>query len=286
MMSYTNTTSLPKCYRILNISPDVNWPEVKKSYRALALKFHPDHHPGIEGYESRFKEISRAFKVLESHYQRSRRQEYEYSFDENIKDSFSNETCTVDLETPSPNQQSFFKSILRRRVDRELVADLTHQLIESLGQLEKKAFQLDVEKEIKIDSSTVAKGGMVKVRQKKESFEVPIPKGAWSRMKIRIPDKGEASWFSKKRGDLLLDVQVLSSNFRVYAGERDLYYNFPVSIEAIKKGKMHTLMTTQGVIKFILPRNTINRQTFILKAKPSTEESLRTNHIVKIQLNA
>lgn len=271
---------------MLNISPGVNWAEVKKSYHALAFKFHPDHHPGIEGYESRFKEISRAFKTLEAHYQSSKRQEYEYSFDGNIENSLYDEICTVDLETPSPNQQSFFKSILRMRVDKELIADLKNQLIESLGQLEKKAFQLDVKKEIKIDSSTVVKGGMVKVRQNKENFEVPIPQGVWNRMKIRIPNKGETSWFRKKRGDLLLDVQVLSSNFRVYAGKRDLYYDFPVSIEAIKKGKMHALMTVQGIIKFVLPRNTINGQTFILKAKPSIEGSLNTNHIVKIQLSS
>ena len=58
-----------------------------------------------------------------------------------------------------------------------------------------------------------------------------------------------------------------------------------ISTEAIKTGKVHTLRTSQGVIKFIQPRNTINRETFILKAKPITEESLNTNHIVKIQLN-
>ena len=152
-MGYSHATSLPECYRILNILPGENWAAVKKSYRALALKFHPDHHPGIEGYESRFKEISRAFKTLESYYQSSRKQEYEYSFDGNAEDSLFDETCAVDLETPLSNQGSFFKSIWGRRVDKELVTDLKNHLIESLGQLEKKAFQLDVEKEIKIDPS-------------------------------------------------------------------------------------------------------------------------------------
>ena len=285
-MISTNTTSLLECYRMLNISPGVNWAMVKKSYRVLALKFHPDHHPGIEGCESRFKEISRAFKILESHYQSSERQECGYSFDGSMEGFPSDESCAVNLETPSSSLQSFFKSILRRRVDKELVTDLKNQLIKSLGQLEKKVFKLDVEKEIKIGSSTVVRGGMVKVRQNQQNFKVLIPQGVWNRMKIRIPNKGETSWFRKKRGDLILDVQVISSDFKVYAGERDLYYDFPVSIETIKKGKMHTLMTIQGVIKFVLPRNTINGQTFILKAKPSTKESLRTNHIVKIQLSS
>ena len=100
-MSHTNTTNLPECYRILNVSPSVNWTEVKKSYRSLALKFHPDHHPGIKGYENRFKEISSAFKTLEVHYQDFRRHEWEYSFDDNAEDALSGKTCAVDLETPS-----------------------------------------------------------------------------------------------------------------------------------------------------------------------------------------
>lgn len=285
-MTYTDTRNLPECYRMLNISPGVKWAEVKKSYRALALKFHPDHHPDTDGYENRFKEISHAFKTLESYYQNSRRQEYEYSFDENIEDVPPNEACTIDLETPLPNQTSFFKFILRRLMDKGLVVDLKNQLAGFLKYLEKRAFQLDVEREIKIDSSTVVKGGVFRVRQNKEKFEVPIPHGAWNRMKIRIPHKGETSWFSEKRGDLLLDVQVLSSNFTACVGERDLHYDFPVSIDAIKKRKVHTLMTVQGAIKFVLPRNTINEQTFVLKAKSSIEGTLNTNHIVKVQLSS
>ena len=91
-MSYTNTISLPECYKMLNLSPDVNWTKVKKSYHALALKFHPDHNPNIEEYENKFKEISRAFKTLESHYQFSNRHEYIYnlSTEDNISHHFQN----------------------------------------------------------------------------------------------------------------------------------------------------------------------------------------------------
>lgn len=284
-MSYSSVISLPECYRILHVLPGVKWAEIKKSYRALALKFHPDHHPDIEGYESRFKEVSHAFKTLESHYQSSGIHEYEYCFEGNVENALSTEVCSVEPETTSPqSEQNFFGSILRRQVDRELAVDLKNQFIDSLGQWEKQAFQLDVQKEIKIDSATVGTGGMVKIRQGKESFEVPIPQGTWNRMTIRIPDKGESSWFRKKRGDLILDVRVISSKSRVCEGDRDLYYDFPVSMSAIANGKMHTLKTAQGVIKFTLPRNTANGQTFVLKAKPNSEEALRTNHIVKIRL--
>ena len=52
-----------------------------------------------------------------------------------------------------------------------------------------------------------------------------------------------------------------------------------------EKGKMQTLKTSQGVIKFGLPRNTADGQTFVLRAKLSAKEARRTNHIVKIKLS-
>ncbi|MBV51233.1 MAG: hypothetical protein CMH77_01815 [Nitrospinae bacterium] len=70
-MSCSSVMKLPGCYRMLHVSPGVKWEETKKSYRGLALKFHSDHHPDIEGSESRFMEVSSAFKALEFHYQTS-----------------------------------------------------------------------------------------------------------------------------------------------------------------------------------------------------------------------
>ena len=113
---------------MLNISPGVNWSEVKKSYHFLALKFHPDHHPGLKGHEARFKQISNAFKTLESHYKKSRSQEYEYSIDEKTEDPFCNKSFNIDLESSS-NQMGFFKSILLRKADKDLIADLKKQLV-------------------------------------------------------------------------------------------------------------------------------------------------------------
>ena len=67
-MSYTNTISLPECYKMLNLSPGVNWTEVKKSYHALALKYHPDHNPNIEEYENKFKDILYHQKSIKAYY--------------------------------------------------------------------------------------------------------------------------------------------------------------------------------------------------------------------------
>lgn len=51
-------------YEVLGVSKDAPLDQIKKSYRKLARKHHPDVNPGDKAAEERFKEISAAFEVL------------------------------------------------------------------------------------------------------------------------------------------------------------------------------------------------------------------------------
>lgn len=58
-------------YAILGVSKGVSDAELKKTYRSLARKFHPDSNQGDAGAEARFKEISEAYSVLSDGTQRA-----------------------------------------------------------------------------------------------------------------------------------------------------------------------------------------------------------------------
>ena len=51
-------------YEVLGVSREVSGDEIKKAYRKLALKYHPDKNPGDKVAEEKFKEISAAYAVL------------------------------------------------------------------------------------------------------------------------------------------------------------------------------------------------------------------------------
>lgn len=57
-------------YKILGITPESNEDEIKKAYRKLALKFHPDKNSDADA-EDRFKEIAEAYEVLNDPQKRS-----------------------------------------------------------------------------------------------------------------------------------------------------------------------------------------------------------------------
>ncbi len=240
----TPDRSIDECRRILNVDPHASLEAVRKSYRALVREHHPDLNPG--GNDARIRDITRAYRLLRTHH------------------------LAAVPEEPPAGQELPAAPVLS-------MLDVARARARRLG---KDLFGLDVEKDLVVDVATALAGGKVRVRRGRASFYVRLPAGAWQRMQLRVPGHGDLGLFGNRRGDLLLNIRVRDEEPEAALGEAVFYYEIPVPRSRVAGGRVLTLDSKDGPIKFFLPRSVQDGETFILKSRPGGG----SRHIVTIRL--
>ncbi|RRS31420.1 MAG: cobalamin ABC transporter permease [Epsilonproteobacteria bacterium (ex Lamellibrachia satsuma)] len=247
-------------YDTLGVSENAGADEIKKAYRKLARKYHPDINKDESAVE-KFKEINAAYEVLSDP---EKKQQYDQYGDQmfggqNFQDFARGQGAGVDLD-----------EILRQMFGGGGGAG---GFSGSFGGAQGgfSGFggfgggpNLDVNARITVPFMTAIQGGKYKINVEGESFDIKIPAGIKSGETLRVRGKGKS--YQGQRGDVLIKVGIASSDEYERKGD-NLYKTFDVPLkEALFGGKVQ-VQTPEKEVSLKVPKNTKNGQKFRLKGK-------------------
>ncbi len=278
---------LSECFTTLNVGPNSQWGEVKRSYHFLAKKYHPDRHPGKPGMTPRFRKISEAYKILEIRYKSAPKNRPSQKTISDYRNRFAKQQTETEPGIPQmavPLGKVPTPLKLASKIQQSDDADNRFKGVsETLFEWEKKLFLLDIRKTIFIKKRLPSHSNLVRVKKGDESFQVRVPPGPWTSMFIRVPQKGNSSLFFKKRGDLLLNIQVPNGD-TIEPAPAVYHYKVRIPEKTIGSDKVWTLKSATGPIKFTLPKSANHGQKFVLKSDQDSPTSSRASHIMTLSL--
>jgi curved DNA-binding protein len=240
-------------YESLGVSRDASPEEIRRAYRALARKHHPDVNKEA-GAEDRFKEISEAYEVLRDPDKRARydqlganwRAGQDVSRDPGFEgfqdfDGFASEGVRFDFG--GEDFSDFFSSLFGRRGGTQ----------RSNGSQRFSRRGADHEAVLELSLEEVAAGGKRRISLADgRDFEVSVPRGVRDGQRIRLAGEGEAGLGGGPPGDMFLRVRIRPHpRFRVDG--RDLYTDLPVTPWEAALGATIEVRTLTGTARVRMP---------------------------------
>ncbi len=244
-------------YETLEINENATESEIKKAYRKLARKYHPDVNKTPEA-EEKFKEINAAYEILSDKEKKAQYDQFGDSMfgGQNFSDFSRSHGGNVDLD-----------EILRQMFSGGGAG--------GFGGFGSGGFggagfgggfhqepNLDIETQVTIPFVVAALGGSHSVSVNGERFDIKIPAGVKTGEKLRVKGKGHAQ--NGRVGDLFLKINVASSTEYEREGD-DLVKSFDVPLYAALFGDKIAIQTLDKEIKLKVPKNTKNNQRFRVK---------------------
>ena len=240
-------------YETLGVSENASADEIKKAYRKLARKYHPDINKD-ESAVDKFKEINAAYEVLSDP---QKKQQYDQFGDQmfggqNFHDFAQGQGQGVDLD-------EILRSMFGGAGGGFGGAQGGFGGFGGFG-----GPDLDVHARITVPFMVSIQGGKHNISANGQNFDIKIPAGIKTGETMRVRGKGKQ--YQGHAGDLLLQIEVASSNEYERKGD-NLYKNFNVPLkEALFGGKI-AVETPEKEVSLKVPQNTKNGQKFRLKGK-------------------
>lgn len=257
-------------YKVLGVARDASADEIKRAFRKMARKYHPDVASGSEA-EAHFKEINAAYDVLKDP---EKRAEYDNPSPQGHPGGAGFQP-PPDWESgfgfshPGGGREEHFEDIFgtffrdsARRSDRHagMRAPDQHATIE----LNIEDSYHGATRVLTFRSPQLAPDGSV--QWEKRDVSVRIPKGVSEGQNIRLKGQGLSAAPGEPSSDLYLEV--LFAPHPIFRAEgRDLYLDLPVTPWEAALGQKVVLPTPDGKVDLKLPENARSGQKMRLKGK-------------------
>ncbi|MBF2035219.1 MAG: DnaJ domain-containing protein [Leptolyngbyaceae cyanobacterium T60_A2020_046] len=282
------TTDFKDYYSVLGVSKSASADDIKRAFRKLARKYHPDVNPGDAAAEAKFKEISEAYEVLSDpdkrqkydqfgrYWQQAGRPGAAYSgvgdvdgFDFSAYgsfDEFINELLGRfgggGFGGPGSGRSGY--STYRTTSRSGGFGDGMGGFGTAAEAPTSQSF--DQEATITLSFSEAFHGTRKRLKIGDEEVEVRIPAGAKQGSKVRLRGKGQMNPYTRQRGDIYLVVNLLTHPVFQFDGD-NLVCEVPIAPdEAVLGGKIN-VPTPDGSVTMNLPAGIKSGQSLRLRGK-------------------
>ena len=268
-------------YETLEITESASEAEIKKAYRKLARKYHPDVNKEASA-EEKFKEINAAYEILSD---KEKKQQYDMHGDS----MFGGQNFHDFSQNHGGAGAGSMEDILR-----EMFANGGAAGGNPFGGggnpfgggFGGGGFQqevnLDMETKVTIPFVVSVLGGSHSVAVNGDRFDIKIPAGVNSGEKMRVKGKGHTQ--SGRTGDLFLKITVASSADYEREGD-DLVKTFDVPLYAALFSDKIAIETLEKEIKLKVPKNTKNGQRFRVKEMGAMNRKTKTRGNLYLKAN-
>ncbi|GAA8944820.1 DnaJ family protein [Helicobacter pylori] len=261
-------------YQTLDVSENANQDEIKKSYRRLARKYHPDLNKTKEA-EEKFKEINAAYEILSDEEKRRQYDQFgDNMFDgQNFSDFARSRSASEDLD-----------DILSSIFGRGGFSQRFSQNSQGFSGFNFSNFaheDLDMTTTLNVSVLDTLLGNKKQVSINNETFSLKIPIGVEEGEKIRVRNKGKMG--RTGRGDLLLQIHIEEDE--IYRREKDdIIQIFDLPLKTALFGGKIEIATWHKTLTLTIPPNTKAMQKFRIKDKGI--KNRKTSHVGDLYLQA
>jgi len=271
-------------YKILGVEKTASKDEIKKKYRKLAQKYHPDKNPGNKQAEEKFKEISEANQVLSDDEKRAKYdqlganwQQFQsgggggFDFNQWTHQGGGQQfrTSSFDDIFGSSGFSDFFENFFGR--GQGGFNQFSNNFRSGGG---RQGFRQekgqDYETQVNLTLSDAYRGTSTVLNVDGEKIKVNISPGVRDGQVLRVKGKGGKSATGGAGGDLFLKINV-TNNTNFVVKENELYLDVEVNLYTVLLGGKITVNTLKSPLSFQIPKETPNGKVLRLKGQGMPE---------------